>query len=108
MLCYNKNFKQYGNNAIRLNPYCNGICSATRRTAKRTTAYRLVLILIVMEYALLHYHICKVEMPMYEVLILIVMEYALLRINIKNIKENGNVLILIVMEYALLQSYYQH
>ena len=37
-----------------LNPYCNGICSATAPVAEVPTAPTPVLILIVMEYALLH------------------------------------------------------
>ena len=38
---------------VRLNPYCNGICSATYISFLYSNMVKLVLILIVMEYALL-------------------------------------------------------
>ncbi len=65
-------------NKIRLNPCCNGICSARSCLLFTASKRRVhVLILVVMEYAL-RASACALTIEWYiRVLILVVMEYAL-------------------------------
>ena len=88
-----------GSRLWSLNPCSNGICSLTGRTVN-TLGRRVVLILVLMEYALWQKQYTSVYC-FYFVLILVLMEYALWQ-HVQG--ESGvwrNVLILVLMEYAL-------
>ena len=77
------------------------LCYSANNVA--SSAFKNVLILIVMEYALLLYVKLRLIMMIVGGLILIVMEYALLHKEFYKVNDFSlSVLILIVMEYALL------
>ena len=109
-----------------LNPCSNGICSLTVSKTHDMIRKIAVLILVLMEYALLHERkrikpsylsclnpcsngICSLTNnkttiePAFSVLILVLMEYALLLKLNKQSEKLNKVLILVLMEYALLR-----